>query len=96
MGVYMENNTSWKKCIKFGIINILLAFLCMISCAYILSALLIFLGIAGVIYSAKLSIKEFLVEHYLSSFVCAMGMFINIFSIFLYILGVAGRMFFYN
>ena len=83
-----EPKPQWKGCIIFGIINIILVFLCTKLNIVMLSVTLILLIAAGVVTTIQ-SIKEDWNEGFKVSVIgCVVGLLLNCFAAVLYVFNV--------
>ncbi|SEL19426.1 hypothetical protein [Ruminococcus albus] len=80
--------SSWKGCIIFGIINILLVFLCTKLNIMLVSTAMMLLIIVGVAVSAKSVKEDFNAGYKLSAIGCAIGVLLNCGAGVLYVVNI--------
>lgn len=83
-----DSKPSWKGCIIFGIINILLVLLCTKLNIMLVSTAMMLLIIVGVAVSAKSVKEDFNTGYKLSAIGCAIGVLLNCGAGVLYVVNI--------
>ena len=79
---------SWKGCIIFGIINLLLVLLCTKLNIILVSAALVLLIIAGIVVSAQSIKEDFKSGFKISAIGCVIGLLLQLFAGALYVFNI--------
>lgn len=88
MKEYQTPTPSWKGCIIFGIVNILLVLLCTKLHIIVISVSLILMIVCGVIVTAQFIIEDWKAGFRLSAVGCAVGFLLQCLACMLYIFNI--------